>query len=79
MADPSPIRLLLIEDSDIDAMFVSRLLKSNPKVAFEIEHATTLADALNLLRVSLGCQKIVLGGPQFLPQPVEPGVLTCLI
>ena len=50
MADPSPIRLLLIEDSDIDAMFVSRLLKSNPKVAFEIEHATTLADALNLLR-----------------------------
>ena len=50
MADPSPIRLLLIEDSDIDAMFVSRLLKSNPKVAFEIEHATTLADAMNLLR-----------------------------
>ena len=46
MADPSPIRLLLIEDSDIDALFVTRLLKSNPKVAFEIDHATTLADAL---------------------------------
>jgi two-component system cell cycle response regulator len=50
MADPSPIRLLLIEDSDIDAMFVTRLLKSNPKIAFEIDHATTLAEALVLLR-----------------------------
>ena len=50
MADPSPIRLLLIEDSDIDAMFVTRLLQSNPKVDFEIDHATTLADALVLLR-----------------------------
>ena len=50
MAAPSPIRLLLIEDSDIDAMFVTRLLQSNPKVAFEIDHATTLADALVLLR-----------------------------
>ena len=50
MADPSPIRLLLIEDSDIDALFVPRLLTSNPKVAFEIDHATTLADALVLLR-----------------------------
>lgn len=50
MADPSPIRLLLIEDSDIDAMFVTRLLQSNPKLAFKIDHATTLADALILLR-----------------------------
>ena len=50
MAEPSSIRVLLIEDSDIDAMFVSRLLKSNPKVNFEIDHASTLADALVLLR-----------------------------
>lgn len=50
MADPSPIRLLLIEDSNIDAMFVTRLLQSNPEITFEIDHATTLADALVLLR-----------------------------
>ena len=50
MADSSPIRLLLIEDSDIDAMFVTRLLQSNPKITFKIDHATTLADALVLLR-----------------------------
>lgn len=50
MADPSPIRLLLIEDSNIDAMFVTRLLQSNPEIRFEIDHATTLADALVLLR-----------------------------
>ena len=50
MAAQTPIRVLLIEDSDIDAMFVTRLLKSNPEVTFEIDHATTLADALVLLR-----------------------------
>ena len=50
MADSRPIRLLLIEDSNIDAMFVTRLLQSNPELTFEIDHATTLADALVLLR-----------------------------
>ena len=50
MSDPDTIRLLLIEDSEIDAMFVIQMLQSNPKAAFEVDHATTLADALVLLQ-----------------------------
>ncbi|MDB4394309.1 GGDEF domain-containing response regulator [Rhodopirellula sp.] len=50
MSNPDPIRLLLIEDSAVDAMFVTRLLESNPRATFEVDHATTLADASLLLQ-----------------------------
>lgn len=47
-----PIRVLLIEDSDIDATFVTRLLTSNPELKFVVDRGATLAEALNLLRTS---------------------------
>ena len=52
MAQPSkePVRVLLIEDSDIDATFVCRLLMSNPEFPFVVDRAATLAEALNMLR-----------------------------
>ena len=50
MLQTDSIRLLLIEDSEIDGMFVTRLLKSNREIHFEIKHATTLSDALLLLK-----------------------------
>ena len=50
MLDSDPIRLLLIEDSDIDATFVTRLLKSNPELPFEVDRAGRLSDALLLLQ-----------------------------
>ncbi|MEM8671417.1 MAG: diguanylate cyclase [Planctomycetota bacterium] len=46
------IRVLLIEDSDIDAAFVTRLLKSNPELNFEIDRAYRLDDALEKLETS---------------------------
>lgn len=51
-ADTKPIRVLLIEDSDIDATFVTRLLKSNPQLPFEIDRARHLSDALTMLGTS---------------------------
>ncbi len=41
-----PIRVLLIEDSEIDATFVTRLLKSNPELQFDVDRVSKLADAL---------------------------------
>ena len=51
MADSTtdPIRVLLIEDSDIDATFVTRLLKSNPELPFDVDRAARLSDALAML------------------------------
>jgi DNA-binding NarL/FixJ family response regulator len=43
------IRLLLIEDSDIDAIMVRRWLARIPDVSFEISHAECLAQGLLLL------------------------------
>lgn len=48
-SNSKPIRVLLIEDSDIDATFVTRLLKSNPELPFEIDRARHISDALNML------------------------------
>ena len=52
MAQPSQesIRVLLIEDSDIDATFVCRLLMANPRFPIVVDRAATLAAALNMLR-----------------------------
>lgn len=44
------IRVLLIEDSDIDATFVTRLLRSNPEMEFEVDRAAMLAEALSMLQ-----------------------------
>jgi two-component system cell cycle response regulator len=44
-----PIRVLLIEGSDTDATFVTRLLKSNPQLPFEVDRASLLSDALEIL------------------------------
>ena len=51
-AQPSKesIRVLLIEDSDIDATFICRLLMANPRFPFVVDRAATLAEALNMLR-----------------------------
>lgn len=48
MAEPctAAIRVLLIEDSDIDATFVCRILTSNPEHAFLVDRSATLADAM---------------------------------
>ncbi len=45
-----PIRVLLIEDSDVDAMFVRRLLESNPELPLKIDQATRLEEAIQFLR-----------------------------
>ncbi len=52
MAEPSieAVRVLLIEDSDIDATFVSRLLTSNPEIPFVVDRGATIAEALIKLR-----------------------------
>jgi diguanylate cyclase (GGDEF)-like protein len=42
-------RVLLIEDSEIDATFVTRLLKSNPALPFHVDRTHLLADALVML------------------------------
>lgn len=44
------IRVLLIEDNDIDATFVGRLLSANPEAPFEVDRATTLAETLQKLQ-----------------------------
>ena len=38
-AKPDPIRLLLIEDNEVDVVFVTRLLESNPELPFAVDHA----------------------------------------
>ncbi|MGI9473659.1 MAG: GGDEF domain-containing protein [Rubripirellula sp.] len=52
MAESDTIRVLLIEDSEIDALFVSRLLTSKVEGSFEVLHAAKLSDALELLRAN---------------------------
>jgi diguanylate cyclase (GGDEF)-like protein len=42
--------MLLIEDSEIDATFVTRLLHSNPELGFEIDRAARLAEGLLMLQ-----------------------------
>ncbi|MCG8648943.1 MAG: GGDEF domain-containing response regulator [Pirellulales bacterium] len=44
------VRVLLIEDNDVDALFVTRMLDSNPELEFDIDHVTTLADAIGKLQ-----------------------------
>ena len=46
----SPIRVLLIEDSDVDATFVTRLLTSNPELTFQVDRASRLGDGLVMLQ-----------------------------
>ena len=46
------IRVLLIEGSDADATFVTRLLQSNPEMAFQVDRASMLADALSMLHAT---------------------------
>lgn len=54
MAEPSTkaVRVLLIEDGDVDATFVSRLLTSNPELPFVVDRGATLAEALCMLRAA---------------------------
>lgn len=54
MADgvDKPLRVLVIEDNEIDAMFVRRLLESNLQIRFQMEHAECLADALVRLQTT---------------------------
>ena len=49
MADSAttPIRLLLIEDSEIDATFVTRLQTSNPELPFEVRKNAVIGLARN--------------------------------
>ena len=46
---PKSIRVLLIEDNELDALFVDRLLTSCPDDTFSVEHVTRLADAIEKL------------------------------
>ncbi len=46
------IHVLLIEDSEIDATFVTGLLRSNSQLAFQVDHAPRLADALEMLHAT---------------------------
>ena len=52
MADPSTekTRVLLIEDSDIDATFMSRMLTSNQDMQFTVDRCGSLAEALVKVR-----------------------------
>ncbi len=46
---PDVIRVLLIEDDDIDAQDFRRMLRNNPDVTFEIGHVLRLGDAIEKL------------------------------
>lgn len=46
------IRILLVEDEEKDAVFVSRVLESNPKIHVVVEVATTLGGAITNLQTS---------------------------
>ena len=48
--EPRSIDMLLIEGSEIDALFVTRLLKANKELRFNLQQATTLAEAMPLLQ-----------------------------
>ena len=48
----TPVQVLLIEDSEIDAIFVTRLLTSNPEMPFDVDRAERLSDAINMLQAS---------------------------
>ena len=50
MVDLPSIDVLLIEDSEIDALFVTRLLKASKELTFTVQKATTMADAMPLLQ-----------------------------
>jgi diguanylate cyclase (GGDEF)-like protein len=46
------IRILLVEDAEMDAIFVSRVLESNPEILVVVEPATTLGGAITKLQTS---------------------------
>lgn len=48
-AEGTPIRVLLIEDDEAHAWFISRYLKQVEKVRIALSHAATLAEGLRLL------------------------------
>lgn len=52
MLERHSIDVLLIEGSEIDALFVARLLKANKELRFNVQQATTLAEAMPLLQAS---------------------------
>jgi DNA-binding response OmpR family regulator len=50
MNQPTPIRILLVEDNPTDLMLVRELFATSPGVDFDIEQASRLAEALDLLK-----------------------------
>ena len=52
MGNEPSIKLLLLEDCDVDAMFVRRLLESSPSGRFRIDRATHLEDGLAMMQAS---------------------------